>query len=330
MLVLTEKEVASSLSIQDCIVKVEEAYIRYAEGRLPSFFRAGGNLTADGGAFEILPCSHLEKKYFGFKYASSYPTNPQRGFPTVASTILLCDLTTGFPVAHMGANLLTALKTAASPAVATKYLARNDASVVCIIGAGFQARYQLRGLAAVLKIRELRILDLNRDNATAMAKWFNEEVDPATKVIVASEAEQAVSGAEVITTITTSFKPVITAQYLQKGCHINAMGSWLPEMQELDDSVVLAADFVATDIAHDMWHAAGDMIQPLNKGLITKEYPVSELGDIVKGTKKGRENDRQITIFESVGFSSLDISLAIAVYENAQTQGLGTEIPVFA
>ena len=330
MLTLTEQQVAEVLNMKDSIAQVEQAYLLYARGQLPSFYRAGGNLTDDGGAFEILPGSHLSKNYFGFKYAGSYPGNPAKGLPTVASTILLCDLSSGFPEAHIAANTLTALKTAASPAVATKYLARPGACRAAILGAGFQAHYQVRGLDAVLELEELHIYDKFTASAQKMADWFTAEINPRVKVFVHESADAAVADADVVTTITTSFTPVLHGSALKPGAHVNAMGSWLPEMQEIDDETVLRAGLLATDIPEDMWHVAGDILTPCSKGLITRDHPVTRLSDIVAGTAPGRQSDGQITLFESIGFSSLDIALAAAVYEQAQAKGIGSDIPMFA
>ena len=329
MLVLTEQDVARALDMNAAIDQVEQAYLLYAQGKLPSFYRAGGELNQEGGAFEILPCSHLAKNYFGFKYASSYPTNRERGLPTVASTILLCDLASGFPVAHMGANLLTALKTAASPAVASKYLAKPRAGVVALLGAGFQARFQIQGLNCVLPLRELRVYDHFPQAAQALAQWFQNEINPQAKVTVYQDADQAVRGADVITTITTSYQPVLHGACLQAGAHVNAMGSWLPDMQEVDADTVLAAQILATDIPEDMWHVAGDILTPLKQGLISRDYPVTRLSDIVAGRATGRENEQQITMFESIGFSSLDIALAGAVYERSLANHIGQEVTMF-
>ena len=329
MLTLTERDVAAALDMKSCIAHVERAYALYAQDLLPSFYRAHGALNDRGGAFEILPCSHLDKGYFGFKYASSYPDNPGRGLPTVASTILLCDLESGFQVAHMAANILTALKTAASPAVATKYLARPGSCVAAVLGAGFQARYQVQGLNCVLDLKELHIHDRFPEAARKMAEWFTEEINPQVKVTVFEDADAAVETADVITTITTSFTPVLHGAALKPGAHVNAMGSWLPDMQEIDEQTVLRAAVLATDIPEDMWQVAGDILAPLRQGLISREHPVTRLSDIVAGKADGRRDNSQITIFESIGFSSLDIALAAAVYEEARQKGAGIEVPMF-
>jgi ornithine cyclodeaminase/alanine dehydrogenase-like protein (mu-crystallin family) len=329
LLFLTEKDVEQALSMKEGIDICEEAYKNYSDGRISHFFQAGDPLTDDGGAYIILPASDRKKKIFGFKYAGSYPSNPSKGIPTVACTIQLCDLDNGFPVCLMGANLLTSVKTASSQAVATKYMSRENSSVMAIVGAGHQARFQLEAVSYVRKLRELRIADIDKSRAENLAKWYLENIDRDVKVTVSADPDQASRGADIVTTITTSFKPVISAKSVSAGAHLNAMGSFTPDMQEIDCDIVQAAARISTDVASTTWQVAGDLIKPLEKGLIDKNAVTAEMGDIVAGKARGRNGDDEITVFESVGFSVLDIAIATGVYEAAKAKKIGADIEIF-
>ena len=325
MLIITEKEVEKVLCMDKVISVVEEAYKDFDNKKIIYFPRTGGGLNENGGAYIILPASHIGKGYFGFKYASSYPDNPSRGVPTVASTILLCDLNTGFPVSFMGANYITAMKTASSPAVASKYLSRERASVVAIIGAGFQSKFQLWALSYVRKLEEIRIFDKNLLNAQLLADWYLKNVDAAVNVNIVENTAEAIDGADIVTTITTSFKPVFFGK-VKAGTHINAMGSFLPEMQEIHEDTVGNADVIATDVPQDTWSVAGDLIKAEAKGKLSKDFCISAMGAIVSGNTPGRQSDDAVTLFESVGFSALDIAVAAYAYETALEKKIGTAI----
>jgi ornithine cyclodeaminase len=229
----------------------------------------------------------------------------------------------------MGANWLTSIKTASSQAVATKYMSREDSAVMAIVGAGHQSHFQLQAVSLVRKLKELRIADKDKDRADELGKWYSENVDGGVKVTTTTDSHQAANGADIVTTITTSFKPVLGARSISPGCHVNAMGSFIPEMQEIDCDIVQAAAKISTDVPSTTWKVAGDLIKPLEKGLIDENAITAPLGDIVAGKARGRDAAKEITLFESVGFSVLDISIACGVYEAAIARKIGTTVEIF-
>ncbi len=329
MLFLSENDVRKSLTMEDGVRICEEAYRSYSAGEIAHFFQAGDPLTDDGGAYIILPASHQGKNLFGFKYAGSYPANPAKGLPTVACTIQLCDLATGFPVCLMGANHLTSVKTASSQAVATKYMSRKDAETMAIVGAGHQASFQLQAVSLVRGLKELRIADVDLSRAEALGVWYREHVDSGVAVTATTDAHAAAFGADIVTTITTSFRPVLGGPSVSPGAHVNAMGSFTPDMQEIDCDLVRKAGRISTDVIDTTWRVAGDLIKPLEQGFIGKDAITAELGDIVAGKASGRDDDGEITLFESVGFSVLDIAMAIGVYEAAAEKGIGRAVDIY-
>lgn len=329
MLFLSEADVMGVLKMTSGIDECEKAYVAYSEGRINHFSQAGDPLGDEGGAYIILPAAHEGKKYFGFKYAGSYPTNPAKGIPTVACTIQLCDLTTGFPVCLMGANYLTSIKTASSQSMAIKYMSRKNAEIMGIIGAGRQASFQLLGASLVRSLKEVRIADSDVERAKDLARWYKENINDKAKVLATSQASEATRGADIVTTITTSFTPVIEAQDIASGAHVNAMGSFTPQMQEIGGSVARMAARIATDVAETTWRTAGDLIKAAEDGWIKKDAKLTALGDIVAGKESGREKEDEMTLFESVGFSVLDVALAIGVYEEAMEKNIGRNVEMF-
>lgn len=329
MLFLSESDVKQALTMAEGVKVCEEAYKSYSSKEIAHFFQAGDPLNDEGGAYIILPAAHRGKNIFGFKYAGSCPANPAKGIPTVACTIQLCDLSTGVPICLMGANHLTSIKTASSQAVATKYMSRKDASIMAIVGAGLQASFQLEAVSLVRKLKELRVADMDLERAKTLADWYKKNVDDSVQVKATSNASEAADGADIVTTITTSFKPVLDGDAVSAGVHVNAMGSFTPAMQEIGGSLVKKAAKISTDVVNTTWQVAGDLIKPLEMGLIGKDAITAEMGDIVAGKASGRDSDDEVTLFESVGFSVLDIAMAIGVYEAARAKKIGQAIDIF-
>lgn len=317
MLYLSEQQVGESLGIDRAIEVVENAYRELGEGLLQSLPRTGDVLSGDGDSYLMVSALSKKAKYFGFKYAGSFPTNTAKGLPTVNSSIMLCSAETGETVAIIESNTLTALKTAASSAVATKFLAKPEAKRVTIIGAGLQSFYQLTGALAVRDVEEIRIFDLSLENANRLAGKLDDYKNIHSMefdVTICKDTEEALKNADILITITTSKRPVVFWNQIPKGLHINAMGSFTPEMQELDSDIVMNADRIVVDTIRDAWDNAGDLIAPLNLSKITKDALQSEMHEIICESKPGRITEQEVTLFESVGFGALDVAVAIEAY----------------
>ena len=316
VLYLKESRVISLLPMELAVDKVRQAQKEYAQGLI----RVPGRITMEVRGPEqaclFLPAVHHAKPFYAFKQASSFAQNPSRGRPTVQSQIFLYSAETGDLLAVIEAVGLTALKTGAASAVASDYLARREARSLGIIGTGIQAQTQLQGLALVRDLKEARVFDLDPARAQGFAAWAGERF-PGLEVRPAPSAEEAVGGADIIVTCTTSLKPVFSAEALSPGAHINAVGSFTPAMQEIDAETVARADLVYTDSEADCWEVAGDLLAPLEQGLIGRDRIAGEIGELAAGEKPGRTGEEQVTIYESVGFAPLDLACAVAVYEKA-------------
>jgi ornithine cyclodeaminase/alanine dehydrogenase-like protein (mu-crystallin family) len=326
MLVLSETDVKRAIDMDTVLEAVMQAYRDYSDQRIDLFPRVTMTIRGEDHAAILLPANDRSNFFYGFKQASSFPSNMKKGMNTVFADIHLYSAETGEPVALVSANHLTAMKTGAASAVATKFLAKEGEPILAIIGTGLQAYTQLDGIQRVRPLKEVRLYDTDH----ARAQRFAEKAEPMRNrdypLVISGRADACVSGADIVVTATPSLTPVFSGDSLSEGTHLNAVGSFTPHMQEIDTKTVLRASKIVTDNQEETWAVAGDLLVPLKQGKISRTAVYSDLGDIVAGKKPGRENDHEITIYESVGFAALDIAVAAAVYRKAAQKGLGTKV----
>jgi len=312
---ISDEDVMAVLDPDTAIRLTEAAYAAHAGNRIAAPPRISAAIPKSLNSFIVLPAIPLDHSLFGYKFASSFPGNTHLGLPTVVSHIALYSMETGVAVAHVESNYLTTLKTGASAAVATRHLAREDASVLAVIGAGELSKHVASCVSQVRRLRELRIYDRDPSRSRALADWLKGHVEASCDMVMAASSEQCVEEADIVTTCTTSPVPVLNGDLLADGCHINAMGSFTPEMQEIDTRTIERCGRIVVDVTADAWAYAGDLIRPLAEGKIGTDAIDATLGDIVSGAVPGRTDRREITLFESIGFGVLDVILAIAAFE---------------
>lgn len=312
---ISDTEVMQAIDADTVIRLTEEAYAAHARKMIEVSPRISAAIPGSLNSFIVLPAIPLAQPYFGYKFASSFPGNTQQGLPTVASHIALYSRETGVPVAHVESNYLTTLKTGASAAVATRYLSREDASVMAVIGAGELAKHLVACVSKVRELKELRIYDRDRSRCRVLKKWLEDHEAPSFDMVIAESCEECIKAADIVTTCTTSPVPVLNGIHLADGCHVNAMGSFTPEMQEIDTLTIRRCGKIVVDVVEDAWAYAGDLIRPLGEGAIGRDAIYATLGGIVSGGLPGRGDSREITLFESIGFGVLDVVLSIAVYD---------------
>ena len=312
---ISDAEVMQAIDADTAIRLTEEAYIAHDRNMIAAPPRISAAIPGTLNSFIVLPAIPHAEPYFGYKFASSFPENAGRGLPTVTSHIALYSMETGVPVAQVESNYLTTLKTGASAAVAARWLAREDASVMAVIGAGELAKHLVACVSRVRQLRELRIYDRDPSRCRALEQWLKDHVAPSFKTVVAASCEACIQAADIVTTCTTSPVPVLNGNHLADGCHVNAMGSFTPEMQEIDTRTIERCGKIVVDVVEDAWAYAGDLIRPLSEGNIGRDAIYGTLGGIVSGALPGRSDRREITLFESIGFGVLDVVLSIAAYE---------------
>ncbi len=272
-------------------------------------------IATDKGITLLMPAYLQTSQDFAIKLVSVYGENPRLGLPTVNGTVLVVDPKTGLPRALMDGNSLTAIRTGAAGGLAAELLARRDASVVALFGAGVQARAQLQGVMAVRTIEQVNLISRTRASALALAAEIDTWSD-APLVNLVPKPRQAVENADLVITATTSATPVFDGNDLKLGTHVTAIGSYTPTNREVDAVTVRRARIVV-DSRETCLAEAGDIIIPQAK-------IEAELGEIVNGLKPGRQSDEEITLFKSVGVAVQDAVAAATVLAQAKVKNLGT------
>ncbi len=250
--------------------------------------------------------------YMGIKLVTVFPDNGQRGLPAVQGTYLLASAETGVPLALIDGPSLTAWRTAAASALASRHLSRSDASRLVIVGAGALAPYLIRAHASVRPIREVSIWNRTRPSAEALARTL-QATEPGLNITIAGDLEAAVRSADLISCATISSTPLIKGDWLQPGSHLDLVGAFRPDMREADDTCVKRAKIWVDTRAGGLYEA-GDIVMPLAAGVIRETDVLGDLYDLTRNPAPRRSVD-DITLFKSVGASIEDLAAAVAVYE---------------
>jgi alanine dehydrogenase len=320
--ILNAAEVRAALPMAAAIAAMKAAFAQVARGEVSLPLRTQIDVTGHGGVALFMPAYAAGSDALAVKAVAVYPENPSQGLPTIHGVVLAFDAATGRPVALLEGGMLTAIRTGAASGAATDLLARRDARVAAIIGSGVQARTQLEAVCTVRPIDEVRVFSIDRAEAERFVHDLAGLGPIPESVTVADDAGAAVSGAGVICTATTSKTPVFPAEALSPGCHINAVGAYRPDMQEIALEVVRQA-LLVVDQRDAVLAEAGDILIPLHQGAIDETHIYAELGAIASGQQAGRSDDNQITLFKSVGLAVQDAVAAAVALEHAQSAGLG-------
>lgn len=261
----------------------------------------------------IMPGVINDPAVHGVKILSLYPDNPSRKLSSHQGVMVIFDSETGTPLACLDAAVLTAIRTAAASAVGTRALARRDATVVTLFGAGEQAEWHLKAMRFVRHIREIRICARTRDKAEALARMHaNEEY--ACGIVV--DPQEAVRGADIIVTTTSSKEPVLKGAWLEPGQHITLVGASTADAREIDEVGVARARYFV-DSRKSASYQAGELLAALNAGLISHGHILAEIGDVLGGLHPGRNSPDEITIFKSHGVPAQDLATGYAIYTRA-------------
>ena len=303
LLVLDEHAVTELLTMQECIGVMEDALAALARAEVHNPLRQVIRAPGAPGFLGLMPAWRGGgKSYYALKEVCVFPENPKRGLDTHVGAVILHSGDTGEPLAIMNASAITAIRTAAVSAVATKLLAREDASVLAILGTGVQAKSHREAIPLVRPIREIRMCGRG------------------------GNAEETVRGADVIVTATNSREPVLKREWIGAGTHINAVGSSIAAARELDGATVAAASLFV-DRRESTVNESGDYLFALREGAIGgPEHIRAEIGEILTGSARGRTSRDEITLFKSLGLAIEDLASAAFLFEKAQRLGRGTVV----
>jgi alanine dehydrogenase len=324
--VLSGADVRQAITMAEAIEAVKEAYIQLSAGKAIVPLRTPVPVEGRGGVTLFMPAYLAESDALGAKIVSVFPGNLARGLPTIHAVVVVVDAETGQPRAIMDGTYLTALRTGAASGVATDLLARPDARVVAIVGAGAQARTQLEAVCTVRAVEKVWVVDANPETAAHYVEEMRARGRPIPEDLsVATSAAEALRDADVVCTATTSTRPVFDDGDLKPGAHVNGIGAYTPEMQEIPAETVARAR-VVVDSRSAALAEAGDLIIPMQRGLITAEGIHGEVGEVAAGLFPGRQSDQEITFFKSVGVAVQDVAVAGAILRRAAEMGLGVEV----
>ena len=323
-LLLSRSDVQKALSMEDAIELVERGFVEYGEGRVNMPQRPVIFVPEHEGFAGFMPALVREMGALAIKTVTAFKGNPKKGLPTILGTVTLLDTETGIPLSIMDAGYLTAVRTGAASGVATKYLAKEDAGVAAIFGAGVQGATQLEAICTVRNITEVRVFDTDRQAAEKFARELAGRGPVPDKVEVVGSPQEALSGADVVATATTSPSPIFDGDDLSPGVHINGVGSHSPGARELDTKTVVRSKIVCDSVDACLVEA-GDLLIPIKEGVLKESDIHGGLADVISGRVPGRENAEEITLYKSVGLAFQDAVTALRTYERAKSAGLGLE-----
>ncbi|MEN3047966.1 MAG: alanine dehydrogenase [Candidatus Caldarchaeales archaeon] len=326
ILLIREDEVRSLLTMREAIDAVEAAYREKGLGRVQMPPKSYIYFHEADGDLRVMPSYIPSLGRAGVKLVNSHPFNPERhGLPTVMAIVVLYEPADGRPLAVMGGTWLTAMRTGAGSGVATKYLARRDSRSVGIVGAGTQARTQLMAMVEVLNgASEVRVYDRRIETARAFADWASRELGLAPRVC--ESAADCVRGVDVLCTTTPARSPIVMAEWVAPGTHVNAIGADAPGKQELDPRILKSARVFVDDMEQAVH--SGEVNVPIRQGILKVEEIAGEIGEVVAGRKPGRTSDSDVTVYDSTGLAILDLATGELVYRKAAKEGVGAWIEV--
>lgn len=311
-LILTREDVKKILTMEAAIPAVERAFAAHGRGETVMPAKVYLPLTKHAGDFRAMP-AYLAGSA-GVKWVNAHPENPARHrLPSVMGVYVLSDPATAFPLAVMDATLLTAFRTGAAGAVASRHLAVRSPRSIGIIGCGVQARFLLEAHRALYGSLGVFASDVSTDSMMR----FNAEMGCHVGSV------QVAASSDIVLTCTPARGPVLKREWIRAGTHINAMGADAPGKQELDPAILHQAKVVLDDLAQAT--ESGEVNVPLHNGSYRREQIYGTIGEVVAGSKKGREGD-EITVFDSTGLAVQDVALARVVYDEARSRGVGTEL----
>lgn len=323
MIILSNQDVATLLPMKEAIEVIDRTMIDVSKGSatlpLRSVIPVGGD-----NRMGMMPGAIGNPACFGMKLISLFPGNPARGLSSHRGALVLFESETGGAIAMMDASLLTAIRTAAASGVATRALARKDATSLAIIGYGEQAEHHLDAMLAVRNIQQLHVAGRFAEKAATFCEKAAQKY-PSLKVTSGDDVHAAVKEADIICTVTASPTPILQGDWITPGTHLNIVGSSIPTMREIDDKMVERAsiwvDYLPSTLAQ-----AGEIIEMINAGKITKDHIKGEIGKVLMGNLAGRTSENDITLYRSLGVAAQDLASAHHITEQAKIRSMGQQI----
>ena len=320
VLIVNQEEVPRLLPMAECMEAVATSLAALADGKAMLPLRSILWLPEKVGGLGLMPAALLPERVVGLKAITFFPGNEGTDLDTHQGAVLLFEAERGRLLAVMDATSITAIRTAAASGVATRLLARKDAGDLAILGSGVQARTHLEAMKIARRLSRVRVAGKDLDRAKAFAARESRKHGIAVEPF--ASAREAVAGADIICTVTSSREPVLLGEWISPGAHINAVGSSVPFARELDTAAVVRSRLYV-DRRESTLNEAGDFLIPKKEGAISNDHILGEIGELLTGRVQGRESAEEITLFKSLGIAVEDVASARLIYEKAKKSGNG-------
>lgn len=318
---ITEATIRNLLQPAVCIDLIAQAMREVSKGNVELPLRWGMKLPNGNGVLGMMPGYVGEPECFGIKLVSLFPGNSAVGLSSHLGLMVLYEAEYGKPVAIMNADVVTALRTAAASALATRELAREDARVLAILGTGEQARAHVPAILAVRGITQINVWGRSPQKANELVT----ELQGKNGAIVTAydKVTDAVASADIICTVTSSSEPILRGAWIPGGAHVNLVGSSVPKAREVDSDAVVRSRFYV-DYRLSTMNQAGELLAAIKDSAVTEEHIVGEIGELLLGRVNGRTSDEEVTIYKSLGVAAQDLAAAHFVHEQAKITNAGT------
>ncbi|MEG1912246.1 MAG: ornithine cyclodeaminase family protein [Cloacibacillus sp.] len=328
MLILTREDILKVFTMKDAIEADKKAFILHSEGKAVVPLRINIDNESRTGQLMFMPAYvGGDLNMGGVKIVSCFPANAEKGLPVIPATMPVIDGETGCVTAILDGTTLTQIRTAAISGAAIELLANEDAKIGALFGTGGQAAAQLEALMTARALSEVRIFDACSGRAEAFAAANAKLASKfGVKLLPVQSPKEAVTDADIITTVTTAREPVFDAADVKPGCHITGVGSYTPAMRELPEELLARAARIFVDNREAVLAEAGDFTIPMSRGAFSKERIDGELGELLLGRVGGRAAHDEITVMKTVGFATLDVVSAAEIVKKARAEKAGTEI----
>lgn len=324
MLLLSREDIKKVFTIKDAIEADKKAFQYVVEGKCEIPLRTNIQAPKYDGCFLFMPAYLEEMDTASLKIINIFPHNIDNGIPSSPAQVLLIDGKTGLVTAVLDGTYVTQLRTGAASGAAFDVLAKKDCRIGALIGTGGQAPTQLEAMLAARTLQEVRVYDMNPERTKAFAETMQEELkDYGARIVPAASSDEAIDDADLIITVTPSSKPVFDGTKVKAGATISCVGAYQHHMQEMDPAILPRASKIYFDSREAVLSESGDILIPLEEGIITEEDFAGDLGDVLLGKVVGRENDDEIIVFETVGVAAQDLVAAKEIYEKAVKAGVG-------
>lgn len=325
MLLLSREDIKKVFTMKDAIETNKECFKIFSEGKSEVPLRTTIQAPNHNGVFLFMPSYVEELDVAGLKVVNIFPENAKENLPTAPAQVLLIDGKTGIVSSILDGTYVTQLRTGASSGAAFDLFAVKDAKIGALIGTGGQAATQLEAMMVVRELDEVRVFDLDPNRRQAFVNRMQEELKCYnTKIVEAVSSDDAIENADIIVTVTPSSKPVFDGIKVKKGATVSCVGAYQHHMQEMDPAILPRASKIYFDSEEAVLSESGDILIPLEEGIITKDDFTGDIGDVLLGKVVGRENDDEIIVYENVGIGVLDLMTARAIYLKAIEAEVGT------